>query len=252
MKRLYGLIGFPLNHSFSVRYFTEKFQRENLSEYEYRNFPLESIHELPNMLESHPELLGFNVTIPHKQRVIPYLTALNAEALEIGSVNCVKITPQGLYGYNTDVYGFRKSLLELIGSQRPNALILGTGGASKAVCYVLRKLGIAHTLVSRNSGPGKLSYEELSAETIRRHPLIINATPLGTFPNVTECPTLPYEAISSLHYLFDLVYNPPLTEFLRRGKERGATICNGYEMLQEQAEKSWEIWNTKITPIPSL
>jgi shikimate 5-dehydrogenase len=149
MNRLYGLIGFPLGHSFSARYFTEKFQRENLSGYEYRNFPLESIRELPAMLENHPGLLGFNVTIPYKQEVIPFLTALSAEAREIGAVNCVKITPQGLYGHNTDAYGFRKSLLGLIGPMRPDALILGTGGASKAVGYVLRELGIAYTTVSQ-------------------------------------------------------------------------------------------------------
>ena len=166
MNRLYGLIGFPLGHSFSARYFTEKFQRENLSGYEYRNFPLESIRELPAMLENHPGLLGFNVTIPYKQEVIPFLTALSAEAREIGAVNCVKITPQGLYGHNTDAYGFRKSLLGLIGPMRPDALILGTGGASKAVGYVLRELGIAYTTVSRSSGPGRLCYRELTAEVM--------------------------------------------------------------------------------------
>ena len=243
MNRLYGLIGFPLGHSFSARYFTEKFQRENLSGYEYRNFPLESIRELPAMLENHPGLLGFNVTIPCKQEVIPFLTALSAEAREIGAVNCVKITPQGLYGHNTDAYGFRKSLLGLIGPMRPDALILGTGGASKAVGYVLRELGIAYTTVSRSSGPGRLCYRELTAEVMHSHPLIVNATPLGTFPKVAGCPALLYETITPAHFLFDLVYNPPLTEFLRRGKAQGAAICNGYEMLVGQAEKAWEIWN---------
>ena len=243
MNRLYGLIGFPLGHSFSARYFTVKFQRENLSGYEYRNFPLESIRELPAMLENHPGLLGFNVTIPYKQEVIPFLTALSAEAREIGAVNCVKITPQGLYGHNTDAYGFRKSLLGLIGPMRPDALILGTGGASKAVGYVLRELGIAYTTVSRSGGPGRLCYRELTAEVMHSHPLIVNATPLGTFPKVAGCPALPYETITPAHFLFDLVYNPPLTEFLRRGKAQGAAICNGYEMLVGQAEKAWEIWN---------
>lgn len=244
MKRLYGLIGFPLGHSFSARYFADKFQQEHLPECEYRNFPLESILELPAMLENHPELCGFNVTIPYKQEVIPYLTDLGGEAREIGAVNCVKITPKGLFGYNTDAYGFQKSLLDLIGNKRPNALILGTGGASKAVAYVLKKLGIPFSFVSRQSGDNRLTYSELTPEVMETHKLIINATPLGTFPKVTGCPAIPYETLTPAHFLFDLVYNPAFTEFLRRGQEQGAAIRNGYDMLIGQAEKAWEIWNT--------
>lgn len=244
--KLYGLIGYPLGHSFSARYFADKFQHEGIAACAYRNFPLESITALPQLLAEQPELQGFNVTIPYKQAVLPYLSSVSDEAREIGAVNCVRITPQGLVGYNTDAYGFKKSLLELIGTQRPSALVLGTGGASKAVRYVLTELGISFLQLSRHTAPGVITYEELTSEIMTSHRLIVNATPLGTFPKVDEAPNLPYHALGADHFLFDLVYNPPLTEFLKRGAAQGAAIRNGYEMLVGQAEKAWGIWNQPL------
>lgn len=242
MKK-YGLIGYPLGHSFSARYFAEKFKKEGLTEYNYVNFPLESIEQLPALLKQEESLQGFNVTIPYKQAVFAYLNELSDEAKQIGAVNCVKNQPNGLKGFNTDAYGFSRSLLTLIGDERPAALVLGTGGASKAVIYVLSQLGIPYRLVSRHTGNDRLSYSELTPEIIRQHRLIVNATPLGTFPKVEECPNIRYDALGPDHFLFDLVYNPPVTEFLKRGSAQGARIQNGYDMLIGQAEKAWEIWN---------
>jgi len=243
MKR-YGLIGYPLGHSFSQRYFTEKFEREGIAECTYENFPIESIDKLDTVLHEHPDLCGFNVTIPYKERIIPRLRSMAEEARTIGAVNCVRITPEGLAGYNTDAYGFRTSLLKLLDGARPQrALVLGTGGASKAVKYVLGQLGIPFDIVSRTAAAGDYTYDSLTFEAVRSRRLIVNATPLGTFPKTDECPDIPYDAIGEAHFLFDLVYNPPLTEFLRRGQERGAAIANGYDMLAGQAEKAWEIWN---------
>jgi len=249
MKR-FGLIGYPLGHSFSKGYFTEKFIREGFSEYAYENFPLEFIEELPGLIECNPDLEGLNVTIPHKQAVIPYLNELDPRAAEIGAVNCIKVTRSNggvrLKGYNADAWGFEHSLLDMIGTQRPDALILGTGGASKAVAYVLTQLGISFHFVSRTgNGEHILSYHDLSPELITRTPLIINTTPLGTYPNTDTLPAIPYEAIGRGHFLHDLVYNPAETTFLREGRLRGATVKNGYAMLLGQAERSWEIWNGK-------
>lgn len=241
--KTYGLIGYPLGHSFSVRYFADKFAAEGIADCRYLNFPLESIEKLPEMLEREKDLRGFNVTIPYKQAVFTYLGSLSDEARQIGAVNCVKVTPAGLKGFNTDAYGFSRSLLTLIESERPQALVLGTGGASRAVIYVLGQLGIPYRLVSRRRGEGRISYTELTPEHIRQHRLIINATPLGTYPKVEECPPIPYEALGPEHFLFDLVYNPPVTEFLGRGTAQGARVRNGYDMLIGQAEKAWEIWN---------
>ncbi len=242
--KTYGLIGYPLGHSFSARYFADKFTREQIADCQYLNFPIESIDQLPALLEHEKELQGFNVTIPYKQAVFAYLNDLSDEARTIGAVNCVKIAPHGLKGFNTDAYGFSRSLLTLIGDQRPQALVLGTGGASKAVGYVLKQLGISYRLVSRQSGVDRLSYEEVTPEFIQHTPLIINATPLGTFPKIEGCPAIPYEALGPQHFLFDLVYNPAVTEFLKRGAAQGAHTQNGYDMLVGQAEKAWEIWNT--------
>ncbi len=243
MKR-YGLIGYPLGHSFSQRYFTEKFEREGITECVYENFAIESVDRLDEVLERHPDLCGFNVTIPYKERIVPRLRSMAEEAEKIGAVNCVRVTPEGLFGYNTDAHGFRTSLLKLLGGARPRrALVLGTGGASKAVKYVLAELGIPFGVVSRTAAAGDYTYENLSLETVRTHRLIVNATPLGTFPNTDACPEIPYEAIGKEHFLFDLVYNPPLTEFLRRGQMQGASVVNGYDMLVGQAEKAWSIWN---------
>ncbi len=245
MKR-YGLIGYPLGHSFSQRYFTEKFEREGIARCTYENFPIESIDRLDEVLERHPDLCGFNVTIPYKERIIPRLRSMAEEARKIGAVNCIRVTPEGLVGHNTDAYGFRTSLLKLLDGTHPErALVLGTGGASKAVKYVLEQLGIPFDVVSRKASAGDFTYEELTSETIRTRRLIVNATPLGTFPKTDECPDIPYEAIGETHFLFDLVYNPPLTEFLRWGRQQGAAIANGYDMLVGQAEKAWSIWNGK-------
>lgn len=242
--KTYGLIGYPLGHSFSARYFADKFAKEHITDCQYLNFPIESIDRLPEMLEQEKSLQGFNVTIPYKQAVFAYLNDLSDEARAIGAVNCVKIGPHGLKGFNTDAYGFSRSLLNLIGDRRPQTLVLGTGGASKAVCYVLTQLGISHRLVSRQSGNDRISYAEVTPELIRQTPLIINATPLGTFPNVESCPDIPYKALGPDHFLFDLVYNPAVTEFLKRGADQRAHTQNGYDMLIGQAEKAWEIWNS--------
>ena len=234
--KLYGLIGYPLGHSFSQRYFTDKFAAAGIADCAYRNFPIETIEGVETVLQT-PGLRGFNVTVP-------YLSGLSDEARAIGAVNCVKITPEGLTGYNTDAYGFRRSLLNLLGDVRPEkALVLGTGGASKAVKYVLEQLGIAFDAVSRDGKNGAYTYGDLSEEIVRAHRLIVNATPLGTFPNAEGCPVLPYEALGAGHFLFDLVYNPAVTEFLKRGAAQGAATRNGYDMLVGQAEKAWEIWN---------
>ena len=247
MKR-FGLIGYPLGHSFSKGYFTEKFNREGFSEHVYENFPVEFIEELPGLIELHPDLEGLNVTIPHKQAVIPYLNELDSGAAEIGAVNCIKVIHGNgstrLKGFNTDAVGFERSLLEMIGGLRPDALILGTGGASKAVAYVLTHLGIRFRFVSRTGNTEHiLSYAELNLEIIARTPLIINTTPLGTSPNIESLPPIPYDGIGREHFLHDLVYNPAETAFLREGRLRGATVKNGYAMLVGQADRSWEIWN---------
>lgn len=240
--RLFGLIGFPLGHSFSAGYFTEKFRSEGIANCEFRNFPIENIGMLPDMLATHPELGGFTVTIPYKQQVMAYLDGLSDEAAAIGAVNCVKITPQGLVGYNTDAYGFRESLSGLLGDRRPSALVLGSGGASKAVEYVLRQMGIDYLVVSRRAGDGRISYGDIDKALLESHPLIINASPVGTLPNVDEAPALPYELLDGDNLLFDLVYNPPVTKFLALGAERGAKGVNGHQMLIAQADKAWSIW----------
>ena len=208
------------------------------------NFPIEKIEKIEEVLHEHSDLQGFNVTIPYKQAIIPYLSKLSREAETIGAVNCVRRTPEGLIGYNTDAYGFHRSLNTLLNGVHPGrALVLGTGGASRAIKFVLSEMNIPFDTVSRRLQGADYTYKILTDEIIQAHRLIINCTPLGTFPKTDEYPDLPYEAIGPSHFLFDLVYNPPLTEFLRRGEQRGASIQNGYEMLVGQAELSWEIWN---------
>jgi shikimate dehydrogenase len=246
-SRLYGLIGFPLGHSFSVPYFTEKFARESLDA-EYRNFPLEDIEAFESLVKKERKLEGLNVTVPYKEKVIPYLDSLSETAEKIGAVNTISFIRRDnklleLRGDNTDVTGFRRSLEEHLKKQHVSALVLGTGGSSKAVIYVLEQLGIRYTRLSRTKGGDRLSYEELDEEMLAGTPLIINTTPLGMHPNVNACPALSYERLTSDHLLFDLVYNPGKTRFLARGEERGAEIVNGYDMLKYQAEASWEIWN---------
>lgn len=246
MKKL-GLIGFPLGHSFSKKYYQDKFEKEAIQAVDYDLYTLENIADFPNLLAKNPEFYGINVTIPHKQGIMHYLDALSAEALEIQAVNCVQIrNKEGktyLKGFNTDAYGFENSLKPLLQKQHCKALVFGNGGAAKAVLYVLKKLGIAYHIVSRSLENGDLTYDQLTAELIEAHTLLINCSPLGTFPNIEHAPNIPYAAIGSDHLLYDLIYNPEETLFLKKGKEKGATTKNGYEMLLLQAEKNWEIWH---------
>ena len=233
----FALIGFPLGHSLSATYFAEKFEREGIDA-EYSPLPIERAEEV---LPHCTELAGFNVTIPHKQAIMPYLAAISDEAHAIGAVNCVKVTNEGLVGYNTDVIGIRKSL-EGIALKGAKAVVLGTGGASKAVQYVLREGGAEVAVVSRSKGSADLTYADLTAELIAECDLIVNTTPLGMFPNIDNAPELPYEALSTKHALFDCVYNPQFTKFLRLGAEQGARTIDGLTMFYAQAEASWQIW----------
>ena len=233
----FALIGFPLGHSLSAKYFAEKFSTEGI-EADYTPLPIESAEEVLPHCE---HLAGFNVTIPHKQAIIPLLATISEEAQEIGAVNCVKVTPDGLEGYNTDVIGICKSL-EGVTLEGAKALVLGTGGASKAVQYVLRKGGAEVKVVSRTPGVADLTYNDLSEECIAECDIIVNTTPLGMFPNVDCAPELPYSALSVKHTLFDCVYNPRQTKFLQLGAERGARTIDGLTMFHAQAEASWEIW----------
>jgi len=247
MKK-YGLLGYPLKHSFSQRFFTEKFVKEGIDA-RYLNFEIPDLSSLPNIVEENEELVGLNVTIPHKEKIIPLLNELDQEAEKIGAVNVIKINRKNntfsLKGYNTDIIGFQKSLANLLDPDlHKKALILGTGGASKAVYNGLINLGIEPKYVSRIPGnPDILSYTDLDKEIIEEYKIIINASPLGTYPNIDEAPAIPYQYITSSHILYDLVYNPAETKFLRLGKEKGAAIKNGAEMLELQALAAWDIWN---------
>ncbi len=249
MKR-FGLIGYPLSHSFSRKYFTHKFDVEGILDCKYDLFPIEAIEHLPKLLKDHPDLVGLNVTIPYKEQVLSYLDEIDESALKIGAVNTIKIEARKLIGYNTDVFGFEKTLRNFI-EKHPStpierAMILGTGGASKAVAFVLDKMKIKYTSVSRSAKKGQLNYDKLGESHIKQIQLIINTTPLGTYPNVDSCPKIPYESLNEKHLLYDLVYNPEKTVFLIKGELEGAYILNGLEMLKGQAEKAWEIWtNTK-------
>lgn len=243
--KLFGLIGHPLGHSFSKAYFIEKFAREKIDAC-YENYDLQDIHQLPDLLHKHPDLCGFNVTIPYKERILPYLNFLDPDAEAIGAVNTVKVMADGkLKGFNTDIIGIETTLntLPLNVCAKPTALILGTGGASKAVQYVLRKHDIPFHLVSRNPEKSVFTYETLTPEIIKEHPLIVNATPVGMAPHTDEAPLIPYETITPQHTLFDLIYNPKETLFLRQGKLHNAKTVNGLPLLHAQAEASWSIWN---------
>jgi len=246
--RLFGLIGFPLSHSFSAKYFKEKFDVENIPDTEYRLFPMEDISLLPSLIRQHTNIPGLNVTIPFKVSVLPYLNAVAPEAATIGAVNCIKIKRDvfgiTLTGYNTDVYGFWESLLPALKSYHTDALVLGTGGASKAVCFALKQMGINYTLVSRSGNEeGVLNYSQLNENVINKNLLIINTTPVGMHPEAGNYPDIPYNHLTERHLLFDLIYNPAETRFLKLGSQAGATTLNGLHMLELQAEKSWEIWN---------
>jgi shikimate dehydrogenase len=241
---LYGLIGYPLGHSFSKQYFTEKFEKEGLEDCFFELYPLESIEEFPGLLQNHPSLRGLAVTIPYKETVVPFLSSLTPDAGSIGAVNCIEVLPEGLRGHNTDVVGFEQSFVPQLQHHHTRALVLGTGGASKAVQFVLQKLDIPFLLVSRaREGDNIISYEAVNEKLLNEYTIIINCTPVGMSPKEEEKPPLPYENLNFAHYLYDLVYKPAETRFLLEGKQRGATIKNGYDMLLIQAEENWKIWN---------
>ncbi len=260
MKK-YGLIGYPLSHSFSKKYFTEKFEKEGITDSVYELYPIEDISKFNDFLLANPDLCGLNVTIPYKVDVMKFIDWVEAGARHVGAVNTIKIRKESpvsvafqgevafgndhfrLEGFNTDVYGFEKSLKPLLKSKHKNALVLGNGGAAKAVLYVLDRLEIPRKIVVRKPTAGALLFDELTEQIVADHQLIINTTPIGTYPNVDECPPIPYEGISKDHLLYDLIYNPEETLFLKKGAERGAKTKNGMDMLIMQAEKAWEIWN---------
>ncbi len=244
----YGLIGYPLGHSFSISYFNEKFANENIDA-EYINFEIPSIDDFPEVLASNPELRGLNVTIPYKEKVMSYLDTISPEARAIGAVNVIRVEHKGnetkLKGYNSDVIGFTRSIEPLLERFHKKALILGTGGASKAINYGLKSLGLETVFVSRYERPGTIQYNKITPDVIREYNVIVNCTPCGMYPHIDECPLLPYEAMDSRTLLYDLLYNPDQTLFMRKGAEHGATVKNGLEMLLLQAFASWEFWNGK-------
>lgn len=239
---IYGIIGNPLGHSFSKRFFTDKFSREALDA-EYRNFEIPGIDSLPDILRQNPGLKGLNVTLPYKTAVIPYLHELSPEAQEIGAVNVIRVRDGRLKGFNSDIIGFSESIRPLLKPHHRHALILGTGGASKAVRVGLSHLGIDWTYVSRTPREGMLCYDELTPEVMLRYQVIVNCSPVGMFPRVDGCPSIPYHLLNETHLLYDLVYNPAETLFMKRGAEQGATAKNGLEMLHLQAIASWKFWN---------
>jgi shikimate dehydrogenase len=247
--RKFGLIGFPLSHSFSRGFFAEKFAKENIVNTQYENFPIENIGQFSALWKEEPNLEGINITIPHKKAVIPFLDIPSSVVKKMNACNCIRKYNGKLYGYNTDVIGFEKSLQPFLKAHHQKALILGTGGAAAAVAWVLEKLGISYQYVSRTGAEKNvISYDDLNSSILHDHLLIINTSPVGMYPHVNEAPALDYTAITPAHHLYDLIYNPAETLFLTKGKERGASIQNGLEMLHLQAEASWEIWNSE-TPI---
>lgn len=242
----YALIGYPLGHSFSRSYFNDKFAGEKIDA-EYLNFEIPSINEFPDIIASHPELRGLNVTIPYKQQVMNYLDDISPEARAIGAVNVVKVEHNGrntrLIGYNSDVIGFTRSIQPYLRPHHTKALILGTGGASKAINYALNKLGLETVFVSRTVRDNCITYQDITPEVLREYEVIVNCTPKGMYPHTDECPDIPYEHLDANNLLYDLVYNPEETLFMKRGKEHGAQVKNGLEMLILQAIASWEFWN---------
>ena len=243
-KVRFGLVGRDISYSFSRGYFSEKFSILKLSQYSYENFDLQEIDEFKEVIDTNEDIRGLNVTIPYKEAIIPYLDELDSQAEKIGAVNTIKFTPKGLKGFNTDAYGFRNSIEPYLQRHHKKALILGTGGASKAIAFVLDELGIDFSFVSRNPSKHQLSYTDLTEDILQENKIIINCTPLGTHPDIEKKPAIPYQHIGSEHLLFDLIYNPDKTAFLKEGELRNATICNGLSMLEFQAEKAWEIWNS--------
>lgn len=245
-NKLFGLLGKNISYSFSRGYFTEKFKKLNLKKHNYVNFDIQKIEDFPDLIKvNKDDVKGINVTIPYKEEIIPFLDKLDKTAEEIGAVNTIKFTKRGnLKGYNSDIVGFENSILPLLEKNHKKALILGTGGASKAIAYALKRNNIKYKFVSRNpAGKKEISYNSLSKEIMEEFTIIINSTPLGTSPNIDKCPNIPYQYITENHILYDLIYNPEETTFLSKGKEKGAITKNGLEMLQIQAEESWRIWN---------
>ncbi len=242
--RRFGLIGKNISYSFSKTYFSNKFESESIADASYDNFDLKTILDFEGLLKNNPDLVGLNVTIPYKETIISYLDILSKKVQKIGAVNTIKITNNGeLIGFNTDCYGFEESLKPLLEKHHKRALILGTGGASKAIAFVLENLKIHYKFVSRKETKTGFTYNQLNNSIIENYQIIINCTPLGTFPNINYCPDIPYDFITEKHLLYDLIYNPSETLFLKKGKAKGAKTCNGLKMLELQAEKAWEIWN---------
>jgi len=244
--RKFGLIGYPLGHSFSKKYFTEKFVREGIQGCQFELYPIESISEFYELMDREASLEGLSVTIPYKEQVVPYLDALDPACAQIGAVNCIRIRDGKKIGFNTDYLGFKQSLQSWLGTEIPNALVLGTGGASKAVQQALRDLGTSYRIVSRTQIEGQLTYDNLreQPEWLASHPLIINTTPLGTYPQVEDMPNIPLEQLHAAHRVYDLVYNPPITRLMQECIARGGTAKNGQDMLELQAEAAWSIWNS--------
>lgn len=244
IRKRFGLLGRNISYSFSKGYFTEKFKIENLEVCTYENFDLANISEFSDTIATATDIKGINVTIPYKEEVIPFLGSLSKKATRIGAVNTIKVTKKGkLKGYNTDYYGFKKSLQPLLQPHHQRALILGTGGASKGIAFALEELGIAYTFVSRSDKENTIAYTSLNAIIFTNYQIVINCTPIGTSPDVDASPAIPYNLFTDRHIAYDLIYNPEETQFLRQAKAKGATTKNGYDMLVFQAEKSWEIWN---------
>ena len=241
--RQFGLIGYPLSHSFSKNYFSKKFIDEGIANCNYELYPIKSIDEFPALLKTLPDLNGMNVTIPYKEAILPFLNEVSTAVKEIGACNCIRVQDGHLTGYNTDVAGFEQTILPLLKPHHQKALILGTGGASKAVAWVFSKLGIEYTFVSREAKEGRLTYAQLD-ELIQQYQIIVNTTPLGMQPNINQKPSLPYKNLNSQYLCYDLIYNPAKTAFLQQAELYGAVIMNGSEMLQIQAEESWKIWNS--------
>ena len=244
IRKRFGLLGRNISYSFSKGYFTEKFKKENIEGCSYENFDIPEITDFPKIIETNSDIYGINVTIPYKEQVIPYLDELSKKAAKIGAVNTIKFTKKGkLKGYNTDYYGFMKSLKPLLESHHKKALILGTGGASKGVAFALEELGIEYTFVSRTEKDTIISYEQLNENTFDNYQIVINCSPIGTSPNIEAYPLIPYEYLTEKHIAYDLIYNPAETQFLKKAAVQGAKTKNGQDMLVFQAEKAWAIWN---------
>lgn len=242
--KTFGLLGRNIDYSFSRTYFAEKFKKENISA-QYLNFDLDSIEKFPEIIKNTPDLVGLNVTIPYKQEVIPFLDILDVDAEKIGAVNTIKVGKQGkLTGHNTDFIGFAESLRPFLKQHHKKALILGTGGASKAVAFACTKLGIEFSFVSRQPGPQNLKYSDIDKELLEQYSILVNCTPLGTFPDTGNHPKIPFEFLNSSHLVYDLIYNPSMTQLMKKARQKGASVTNGLKMLELQAEAAWKIWNS--------